>query len=221
MGERREVGGRAGRPPVGPGPETVAADVLRAALLPGHLDPEAETRAVAAFRDASKERQGAQRLRTRRRDDWRPRARRGTARSLRTLLGVLLGGVTLGGVAVAAIGELPHHTAPHRPAPSVAPASPGPHAHPSGTDTTGVTLEPNHTGKTSQKPGKSGKKAADKANKADKADKAAKKADKAAAKAAEKSAKAGRKAAKVTGKAAKSTAKAAKATGRPAQGKKK
>ncbi|MDI5908843.1 hypothetical protein QDK90_28355, partial [Streptomyces sp. 12257] len=45
------------------------------------------------------------RARTRRRDDWRPRAQRRRARSLKATLSVLLASLTLGGVAYAAIGS--------------------------------------------------------------------------------------------------------------------
>ncbi|WP_406007128.1 hypothetical protein OG440_13735 [Streptomyces sp. NBC_00637] len=62
---------------------------------------EGERRAVAAFRAARDA--GAHQARTRRRDDWRPRVRRHTARSLRATLSVLVAGLTLGGVAFAAV----------------------------------------------------------------------------------------------------------------------
>lgn len=64
---------------------------------------DGERRAVAAFRAARDA--GAHKARTRRRDDWRPRARRHTARSLRATLSVLVAGLTLGGVAFAAVGS--------------------------------------------------------------------------------------------------------------------
>ncbi|MFE6828246.1 hypothetical protein [Streptomyces sp. NPDC057690] len=64
---------------------------------------DGERRAVAAFRAARDA--GAHKARTRRRDDWRPRARRHTARSLRATLSVFVAGLTLGGVAFAAVGS--------------------------------------------------------------------------------------------------------------------
>ncbi|MFE7933504.1 hypothetical protein ACFU6S_33245 [Streptomyces sp. NPDC057456] len=72
-----------------------------------HIGPDAdsdgERRAVAAFRAARDA--GAHKARTRRRDDWRPRARRHTARSLRATLSVLVAGLALGGAAFAAVGS--------------------------------------------------------------------------------------------------------------------
>lgn len=67
---------------------------------------DGERRAVAAFRAARDA--GAHRTRTRRRDDWRPRARRHTPRPLRVTLSVLVAGLALGGVAYAAVGSSPH-----------------------------------------------------------------------------------------------------------------
>ncbi|MFK4105962.1 hypothetical protein ACI2L1_39085 [Streptomyces sp. NPDC019531] len=78
--------------------------LLAAAIRGGKAEGEAERRAVAAFRAARDA--GAHRARTRRRDDWRPRARWRTVRSLRTTLSVLLASLTLGGVAYAAIGSV-------------------------------------------------------------------------------------------------------------------
>ncbi|MEU0422823.1 hypothetical protein ABZ235_04270 [Streptomyces canus] len=79
-------------------------EALFAAALRGEKsDGEAELRAVAAFRAARDT--GAHRARTRRRDDWRPRAQRRRARSLKATLSVLLASLTLGGVAYAAIGS--------------------------------------------------------------------------------------------------------------------
>jgi hypothetical protein len=105
MGEQQSDGGRTGRRRVHPGDPAPAAGfeaLLAASLRAGHLDDEAERRAVHAFRAARDA--GAHRARTRRRDDWRPRGRRGAGRSLKTALSVLLAGFTLGGVAFAAIG---------------------------------------------------------------------------------------------------------------------
>ncbi|MFD0307102.1 hypothetical protein [Streptomyces sp. NPDC127119] len=77
--------------------------LLAAAVRGGETDPDAEKRALAAFRDARDEGAHAA-VRTRRRDDWRPAGeRRGW--SLRATLLALAASVTLGGVAVAAIGS--------------------------------------------------------------------------------------------------------------------
>ncbi|GAA3990205.1 hypothetical protein GCM10022384_42730 [Streptomyces marokkonensis] len=95
-------GGHAGTRPAHhdtPGMERSLAAVLREE----HVDAEGQRRAVAAFRaavDAAPDRAA----RTRRRDDWRPRERAGTGRTLKTALSVLLASLTLGGVAYAAIG---------------------------------------------------------------------------------------------------------------------
>ncbi|MGW1254966.1 hypothetical protein ACWD5Q_07160 [Streptomyces sp. NPDC002513] len=216
MGERHDGGGRTARRPVRPGPETRAADALRAALQPGRLDPEAESRALAAFREARKQWQDARPARTRRRDDWRPRARRHVGRSLRTLLAALLSGVTLGGVAVAAMGELPHVTAPP-PARSEAPASPGVPERTSGTGTAGETAGTGGRSgagaprDASPSPDASARKAADKAAKGRR--KADRKAAEAAAKAANE---AGKSADKATKEAGKSADKAAKEAGKSA-----
>ncbi|WP_261719267.1 hypothetical protein [Streptomyces sp. FZ201] len=101
MGEQLSDGGAVGRRsahPGGPDLETL----LAAAMRPDTLDAEGERRAVAAFREARDT--GAHRARTRRRDDWRPRTRRHTARSLRATLSLVFASLALGGVAVAAIG---------------------------------------------------------------------------------------------------------------------
>ncbi|MGW1889538.1 hypothetical protein ACWCP6_04650 [Streptomyces sp. NPDC002004] len=77
--------------------------LLAAAVRPDGISPDAEQRAVAAFLAARDS--GAHGARTRRRDDWRPRARRWAARwPLRATLGTVLAGLTLGGVAMATIG---------------------------------------------------------------------------------------------------------------------
>jgi hypothetical protein len=119
-------GGRSGRPwTSGPREEdghAGLAALLEAALRTGDPDPEAEQRAVTAFRAARDA--GAHRARTRRRDDWRPRTRGASLRSARATLAVLLGGLTLGGVAFAAIGG--SDAAPSsRPAPGAASTGPG------------------------------------------------------------------------------------------------
>ncbi|MEV0638978.1 hypothetical protein AB0I77_29350 [Streptomyces sp. NPDC050619] len=118
MGERQSGSGVPGRRRVHPG-DTVSegsggwgapADatpaleaLLAAALRGGRLDADGEQRAVAAFR-AARDASAHRAVRTRRRDDWRPRARRRTARSVKATLSVLLGSLALGGVAFAAIG---------------------------------------------------------------------------------------------------------------------
>ncbi|MBB4793412.1 hypothetical protein [Streptomyces nodosus] len=145
MGERHEGGGCTGRPPVRPGPETLTADALLAAVRPRHLDPEAEARALTAFRDAREERRRTRSPRARRRDDWRPHARRLTGRSLPTLLALVLGCAALGGVAVATIGVPKHHSAPPRPAVPRAPVTPGPGEQPTGGPRVGDTGEPSRT----------------------------------------------------------------------------
>ncbi|MFH8464364.1 hypothetical protein [Streptomyces sp. NPDC017991] len=92
MGER---GGDSTHPDLGA--------LLAGAVRGEDADPDAEKRALAAFRDARDAgAHGA--VRTRRRDDWRPAGeRRGW--SLRATLVALAASVTLGGVAVAAIGS--------------------------------------------------------------------------------------------------------------------
>jgi hypothetical protein len=116
--------------------ETVLAAVVRA----GDLDPEAEQRALVAFRAAHDA--GAHRPRTRRRDDWRPSAERRARRPVKLTFGVVFASLTLGGVAVAAIGSVgssrdgagqgaahPSAVAPDRPGggiPSASSGSPGP-----------------------------------------------------------------------------------------------
>lgn len=101
--ERSSYGDHTAPGPV-PTPDDSPLEALLAAVIRGDkADGEAESRAVAAFRAAREA--GAHRARTRRRDDWRPRAQRRTVRSLRTTLSVLLASLTLGGVAYAAIGS--------------------------------------------------------------------------------------------------------------------
>ncbi|MFJ3305892.1 hypothetical protein ACIPSA_22740 [Streptomyces sp. NPDC086549] len=77
--------------------------VLAAAMRAGDLDPQAEQRAVAAFRAAHSA--GAHRARTRRRDNWRPAAERRARRPVKLTFGVVFASLALGGVAVAAIGS--------------------------------------------------------------------------------------------------------------------
>ncbi|MER6356763.1 hypothetical protein ABT186_34400 [Streptomyces sp. NPDC001634] len=219
MDERRDEGAHAGRPPVRPGPETRTADALLAAVRPRYLDPDAEARAVAAFREAWRQRHGARPVRTRRRDDWRPRARRGAGRSLHTLLALLLSGATLGGVAVASMGNPPHAAAPQRPAPSDPPASQAPPQNTSGMHTAG---DRSRTGTASEAPGKDAKKTAKAQDKADKAqDKNDKKAEKTANKAADKAAKATAKDSKHAANSANYAKATVKATEKSPQSKKK
>ncbi|MGW3913870.1 hypothetical protein ACWEBX_20440 [Streptomyces sp. NPDC005070] len=94
------------------GVETPVEGLLAAAMRGRGDDRAAETRAVAAFRSARDG--GAHSAPTRRRDDWRPKERKGPSRSLRAAFAVLLAGLTLGGVAVAAIGPVTHEDAGRR-----------------------------------------------------------------------------------------------------------
>lgn len=117
MGERLNDGAGHGRRRARPDdavadPSGLEALLARALRAPGGRPPEGsdgEQRAVAAFRAALDARDAgdarARRVRTRRRDDWRPRARRHTARSLRVTLCALIAGLALGGAAFAAIGS--------------------------------------------------------------------------------------------------------------------
>ncbi|MFI1165071.1 hypothetical protein ACH4UM_16005 [Streptomyces sp. NPDC020801] len=116
MGERLSGDGVPGRRRVHPGGavsghgpwevgdvatlETVLAAVIRG----GELDPEAEQRAVAAFR-AAHAAGATHRARTRRRDDWRLPAERRAGRLVKMTFGVVFTSLALGGVAVAAIGS--------------------------------------------------------------------------------------------------------------------
>ncbi|MEV6055282.1 hypothetical protein [Streptomyces sp. NPDC052107] len=112
MGERLSGDGVKGRRRVRPGavsgaPGTAEAAALETALAAvlrtGELDPRAEQRAVAAFRDARAT--AVHRARTRRRDDWRPAAERRARRPLKMTFGAVFASLALGGVAVAAIGS--------------------------------------------------------------------------------------------------------------------
>ncbi|CCK27913.1 hypothetical protein BN159_3534 [Streptomyces davaonensis JCM 4913] len=112
MGEQLSDGGRAGRRrahpggtpsgPHGAGARPDLEALLAAAMRPAIVDAEGERRAVDAFRAARDA--GTHRARTRRRDDWRPRAWRRTVRSLRVTLSLLGASLALGGVAFATIG---------------------------------------------------------------------------------------------------------------------
>ncbi|MCK8434492.1 hypothetical protein G3I77_16130 [Streptomyces sp. D2-8] len=77
--------------------------VLAAALRADDPGPEAEHRAVAAFRAARDA--GAHRARTRHGDDWRPHAAPRTGRQVKTAFAAVFTSIALGGVAVAAIGS--------------------------------------------------------------------------------------------------------------------
>lgn len=113
MGERLSGGGVPDRRRAHPGgaasgPRDVcdAASLetaLAAAMRGGALDPEAEQRALAAFRAARGT--DAHRARTRRRDDWRVPAERRARRPVKMTFGVVFASLTLGGVAVAGIGS--------------------------------------------------------------------------------------------------------------------
>ncbi|WP_405812690.1 hypothetical protein OG241_00305 [Streptomyces sp. NBC_01390] len=114
MGERLSGDGVAGRRRAHPGDAATGPwdvrdaatleTVLAAALREGDLDPEAQQRAVAAYRTARGA--GTHRARTRRRDDWRVPAERRAGRPVKTTFGVVFASLTLGGVAVAAIGSV-------------------------------------------------------------------------------------------------------------------
>ncbi|MER6309536.1 hypothetical protein [Streptomyces sp. NPDC001657] len=119
--------------------------VLGAAIRTHRPDPEAEQRALAAFRAAGHGTDG-RRARTRRRDDWRPREERRVRRPARLTFGVVFASLTLGGVAVAAVGSAgsstdgagtgrgsthPSAVAPSRPGGT---ASPSPSGRPGPTD---------------------------------------------------------------------------------------
>ncbi|QTD99831.1 hypothetical protein [Streptomyces cyanogenus] len=114
MGERLSGNGVRGRRRVHPGddagsgpwdaPDLAALErVLASVIRDGHLDPEAERRALATFRDAHAA--GVPAARTRRRDDWRPAAQRRARRSVKLTFGAVFASLALGGVAVAAIGS--------------------------------------------------------------------------------------------------------------------
>ncbi|MFJ8106993.1 hypothetical protein [Streptomyces sp. NPDC096132] len=153
MGERLNDGGEPVRRHAHPARTTPAADTVDAeleALLADALrqvgspaaaaaGSEGELRAVAAFRAARDA--GEHRARTRRRDDWRPRTRRRTARSLRATLSVAVASLALGGVAFAAIGSATHDSdAAERPKQSAS-ASEGRSATPSLTPSPGTSAD--------------------------------------------------------------------------------
>ncbi|MFF7788724.1 hypothetical protein [Streptomyces sp. NPDC007991] len=84
--------------------DTALHTALAAALRAGDPGPEAERRAVAAFRTARDT--GAHRARTRHRDDWRLPVRRRNGRPVKTTAAAVFTSIALGGVAVAAIGSV-------------------------------------------------------------------------------------------------------------------
>ncbi|WP_344369442.1 hypothetical protein, partial [Streptomyces indiaensis] len=101
--------GRAHPGDAAPGPwdprdDTALHAVLATALRAHHTGPEAERRAVAAFRTARDT--GAHAARTRHRDDWRLPAQGRTGRQVKTTIAAVFTSVALGGVAVAAIGSV-------------------------------------------------------------------------------------------------------------------
>ncbi|MFE9440376.1 hypothetical protein ACFYO2_15435 [Streptomyces sp. NPDC006602] len=108
MGERLSGDGVPGPGNAVSGPKDVRHEaaletVLAAVMRGGGLDPGAEQRAVAAFRDARGA--GVHRARTRRRDDWRLPAERRVGRPVKATFGAAFASLALGGVAVAAIGS--------------------------------------------------------------------------------------------------------------------
>ncbi|MFD8543354.1 hypothetical protein [Streptomyces sp. NPDC059649] len=126
---------------------TTLETVLGAAVRADHLDPEAEQRALAAFRAAAHG-AGARRARTRRRDDWRPREERSVRRPVRMTFGAVFAGLALGGVAVAAVGSAGSSTGgpgsgrgTARPS-AVAPDQPGGTTSPSSSGRPGPTHRP-------------------------------------------------------------------------------
>ncbi|MEV6838939.1 hypothetical protein AB0N17_31250 [Streptomyces sp. NPDC051133] len=101
-----------------------------AALRADGVDPDAERRALAAFRTAREA--GAHRVRTRSRDDWRPAAPRRGRRSPKVTLSMALACLTLGGVAVAAIGSVGSGTDGRRDTPHPRHPSPSAPQRPAG-----------------------------------------------------------------------------------------
>ncbi|TVZ93431.1 hypothetical protein [Streptomyces sp. BK340] len=159
MGERHsgdEPGRRRGHPGgtvLGPAPadrtdrdpafEALLGAALSRGAASGAVDPEAERRAVAAFRAARDS--GAHALRTRRRDDWRPRQARGARLSLKATLSVFLASVALGGVAFAAIDSVGSRKddAGQQKRPSA--SAPGhSSAEPAGPGSAGASARPHH-----------------------------------------------------------------------------
>ncbi|WP_344390107.1 hypothetical protein [Streptomyces vastus] len=154
MGDRLSGDGVTGRRRVHPGDavpgswdlrdDAALQTVLAAAVLTSDLDPEAEQRAVAAFRAARGA--GAHRARTRRRDDWRLPADRRAGRRVKTTFAAVFTSLALGGVAVAAIGSAGSSadgTGQKTPSPSVvAPARPGGETSPASSGGPGTSDGP-------------------------------------------------------------------------------
>ncbi|MFF0061156.1 hypothetical protein ACFYRC_06340 [Streptomyces sp. NPDC005279] len=119
-----------------PTPTPTLDELLAAAARPAPAAPEAEERAVAAFRTARDE--GAPTAPTRHMDDWRTVAPRFRTGWIKVGLGTLVAGLALGGVAMAA-GAIPAPFGDTREKPGPRPGasspqgmeSPGP-ARPSG-----------------------------------------------------------------------------------------
>ncbi|MFE0130564.1 hypothetical protein ACFWY6_03045 [Streptomyces sp. NPDC059037] len=107
------------------GGERALDALLGDAVRAGDVDPDAQGRAVTAFRSARDA--GAHRTRTRRRDDWRPRLRRRGLGALRAAAGAALASLLLGGVAIASIGTLDQE-APAPPKKTSDPTRPSPAA---------------------------------------------------------------------------------------------
>ncbi|MEU8585432.1 hypothetical protein AB0C59_00225 [Streptomyces sp. NPDC048664] len=99
MRGRQDGGGSGGGAAVRTRPEAVTAHALVAAVRPRFLDPDAQERALAAFRQArtASSARVFRPTRTHRaeRDDWSPRAGRGTRRMSPSSLAGLLGGAAL------------------------------------------------------------------------------------------------------------------------------
>ncbi|MFB7494178.1 hypothetical protein ACFC09_05640 [Streptomyces sp. NPDC056161] len=139
MGERHSDGGRSGRrqahragvaPERGQGqagPDAALGERIGTVVRRdgAGVDPEAERRAVAAFRAARGTR--AHRARTRRRDDWRRSRPRRVRLSAGASLSAVLASLALGGLAVAAIASAgsPAHEDRRPAVPSVRPADGG------------------------------------------------------------------------------------------------
>lgn len=130
---------------------------------------------MAAFRAARE--MGTRTARTRRRDDWRPNARRRVQLSIRTTLAVLLASLALGGVAFAAIGSATHddegvggdregHGGQDRRPRTTdgAPARPGPSTAPRTNPSTADRLDRDEEAPASQQPDKADRRAEGKGN---------------------------------------------------------
>ncbi|GGY19830.1 hypothetical protein [Streptomyces djakartensis] len=135
-GLRRAHPGDAEPGPWDPRDDAALQAALATALLADDPGPEAEQRAVAAFRTARDA--GTHRARTRHRDDWRPPAVRRGGRPVKATFAAVFTSIALGGVAVAAIGSVgssengtggrtahPSATAPAPPDAEASPSSSG------------------------------------------------------------------------------------------------